>query len=153
MSDVPKGAQTFEEALAQARHHQSKMVERRNVGLKIVIGIVTFDLLLLKFGLDAHDKVSDPSELGWAMRLVAVVAFMVMAGMLTQVELSNRRDRIRYRHAEARAEKIRLGEAPPRDARSESAWYSVRQSWATTWPLAGVLFLTVAIWWLAGLVR
>lgn len=129
------------------------MVERRNIGLKIVIGIVTFDLLLLKFGLDAGDQVSDDSELTWALRLVAVVAFLVMAGMLFQLERSNRRDRIRYRHAEARAEKIRLGEAPPREARSETLWYSIRQSWATTWPLGGVFFLTVAIWWLAGLIR
>jgi hypothetical protein len=88
-----------------------------------------------------------------AIRLVAVAASVVMAGMLFQVERSNRRDRIRYRHAEARAEKIRLGEAPPRDPRPESTWYSIRQSWATTWPLGGVLLFTVAIWWIAGIVR
>jgi hypothetical protein len=153
MVEKSSSGETFSEALAQAHHHQTKMVERRNVGLKIVIGIVTFDLLLMKFGLDAGSKVSDHSELAWAIRFIAVAAFVVMAGMLIQIELSNRRDRIRYRHAEARAEKIRLGAAPPRQARAETIGFSIRQSWATTWPLAGVLCLTMAIWWLAGLIQ
>jgi hypothetical protein len=147
-----EGGQSFENALAQAAHHRSAMVERRNIGLRIVVGVVTFDVIVLKLALDATDSVSDHSELAWAIRLIAAGAFVVLAGMLLQLEGRNRRDRVVYRAAEQRADAIRLGKpASQAQPEEESIWYTIRQSWATTWTLGGVFILTIAIWWLAGL--
>lgn len=152
MSEVRPRSESFDEALAQASHHRRSMVERRNIGLKIVVGVVGFDLVVMKFAVDAADSVSDPSELAWAIRLVAIAAFAVLAGMLTQLEIRNRSDRSLYRAAELRAERIRLGQPPIQtDPEPESVPYTIKHSWATTWPLAGVLMLTVAICWLAGI--
>ncbi len=128
------------------------MVERRNIGLRIVVGVVAFDLIILKLALDATDSIEDQSELAWAIRLIAVGAFVVLAGMLLQLEGRNRRDRMVYRAAELRADAIRMGKPLPNEApEEETIWFSIRQSWATTWTLGGVLVLTIAIWWLAGL--
>jgi hypothetical protein len=128
------------------------MVERRNIGLKIVVGIVAFDLLILKLGLDAAEQVSDYQELTWALRLVAVFAFVILAGMLVQLEIRNREDRRLYRAAERRMDALRRGEdASAIEPLDESTWHTVRQSWITTWPLLGMLGLTIAIWWIASL--
>jgi hypothetical protein len=152
MADATLQGETRAEARADARHHQDNMIARRNVGLKVIIGIVTFDLLILKFGFDAGGDVTDVSELTWAIRVVSAMAFVVLMGMLIQIEVSNHRDRIRYRYADARAKKMQMGQAPPPKAKQETFWASVGRSWATTWPLLGVLCLTAAIWWLAGLI-
>jgi hypothetical protein len=144
--------ETFEEARAQAAHHRGAMVERRNIGLRIVVGIVAFDLIVLKLALDASDRVSDQSELTWSIRLIAVFALVILAGMLAQLEIRNRGDRQLYRAAERRMEAIRLGEDLTKVKPVEESWpYTVRQAWATTWPLLGMLVLTIAIWWMAGL--
>jgi hypothetical protein len=128
------------------------MVERRNIGLRIVVGIVAFDLIVLKLAVDAADQVSDHSQLAWAVRLIAVGAFVVLAGMLFQLEVRNRADRTVYRDAEQRVEAMQWNpERPHAPPLEESLWFTLRQSWATTWTLAGVLVLTVAMWWMAGL--
>jgi len=155
MSDLSEARppETFDEALAQAAHHRNAMVERRNIGLRVVVGIVAFDLVILRYALDSTGDISDQSELTWALRMIATVAFVVLTGMLCQLEIRNRSDRILYKDAEHRAEKIRRGEPPMHEPKTESLIFTIRQSWATTWPLAGVLSLTIAIWWLAGLAR
>ena len=128
------------------------MIARRNIGLRIVVGVVGFDLLMLKLALEASDKVSDQTELAWAVRIAAVGAFVVLAGMLIQIESKNRIDRGIYRAAARRAEEIRKGHAPPAiDSEPESLRYTVKQAWATTWPLIGVLALTITICWTAAL--
>jgi hypothetical protein len=152
MEADPVREETFEEARAQASHHRGAMVERRNIGLRIVVGIVAFDLLVLKLALDAADQVSDQSELTWAIRGIAVFALIVLTGMLVQLEIRNRGDRQVYRAAERRMEAIRRGEDPAGiEAPEEALSYTVRQAWATTWPLLGVAVLTVAIFVMAGL--
>jgi hypothetical protein len=152
VDDGIENVETFQDALAQAAHHRSSMVERRNIGLRIVVGVVAFDVIVLKLALDAADNVGSHSQLAWATRLIAVGAFVVLAGMLLQLEGRNRRDREVYRAAELRAEAIRAGKPLSNISwPEESFWFTVQQSWATTWPLAGLFILTVAIWWLAGL--
>jgi len=140
--------ETAEEARAQAIYHQSAMVERRNIGLRIVVGIVGFDLLVLKLALDASESVTDHSELAWAVRAVAAGAFAVLTGMLIQIESRNRTDRKIYIAASSRADAIRKGGSTvgmnAEDVK-ESLWKTVKNSWATTWTLLGVLFLTVTI--------
>ncbi len=135
----------------EARAYEA-MVARRNVGLRIVVGVVAFDLLLLKIAVEAADRVDDQAGLTMAIRLIAVVAFLVLAGMLTQIEIRNRDDRLVYRNATERVRAIRRGSTPrtEEDLR-EGFWVSVGRSWATTWPLLGVLVLTIAIWSIAGL--
>ncbi len=135
----------------EARAYEA-MVARRNVGLRIVVGVVAFDLLLLKIAVEAADRVDDQAGLTTAIRLIAVFAFLVLAGMLTQIEIRNRDDRLVYRNASERVRAIRSGSTPraEEDLR-EGFWTSVSRSWATTWPLLGVLVLTIAIWSIAGL--
>jgi len=152
MSEFGQDGATFKDAFEQAAHHHHAMVERRNIGLRIVVGVVAFDLIVLKLALEAADKVSDQGELAWAIRLIAAVAFAVLAEMLLQIEGRNRDDRAIYSAATERAEKIRQGKPPPVEAPpAESFWLTVSRSWATSWTLGGVLVLTIAIWWMAGL--
>jgi hypothetical protein len=128
------------------------MVERRNIGLKIVVGLVTFDLLFVKFAVDASQAVSHPGQLTWIIRAVATGAFITLAGMLTQIEIRSARDRRIYRACERRIEALQLGTDPSQISQRVDPWFIiVRDSWATTWPLAGFLLLTAAIWWLAGI--
>src|SRR3954454_12884455 len=152
MSEPGQDGATFKDAFEQATHHHNAMVERRNIGLRIVVGVVAFDLIVLKLALEAADKVTDQTELAWAIRLIAAVAFAVLAGMLLQIETRNRDDRAVYRAATDRAEKIRQGKPmPAQTLPTESFWLTVSRSWATSWTLGGVLVLTIAIWWMAGL--
>jgi hypothetical protein len=152
MGESPETGQTFERTLAHAAHRRGAMVERRNIGLRIVVGIVAFDLIVLKLAVDAAGQVSDHEQLAWIVRLIGVGAFVVLTGMLIQLEIRNRGDRSVYRDAEKRIEELQWdpGRAPERP-REESIWSTVRQSWATTWTLGGVLVLTIAMWWMAGL--
>jgi hypothetical protein len=144
------------ETIADVRGEETRayeaMVARRNVGLRIVVGVVAFDLLLLKIAVEAADRVDDLAGLTMAIRLIAVCAFLVLAGMLTQIEIRNRDDRLVYRNASGRVQAIRRGSSPHAEADlREGFWTSVGRSWATTWPLPGVLVLTIAIWSVAGL--
>jgi hypothetical protein len=152
MGEPPEAGQSFERTLAHAAHRRGAMVERRNIGLRIVVGIVAFDLIVLKLAVDAASRVSDHGQLAWAVRLISVGAFVVLAGMLFQLEVRNRADRTVYRDAERRVETMQWDPGrPPAPPQEESLWFTLRQSWATTWTLAGVLVLTIAMWWMAGL--
>jgi hypothetical protein len=138
MGEPPEAGQSFERTLAHAAHRRGAMVERRNIGLRIVVGIVAFDLIVLKLAVDAASRVSDHGQLAWAVRLISVGAFVVLAGMLFQLEV--------------RVETMQWDPGrPPAPPQEESLWFTLRQSWATTWTLAGVLVLTIAMWWMAGL--
>jgi hypothetical protein len=144
------------EAVEEVRGEEGRayeaMVARRNVGLRIVVGVVAFDLLLLKVAVEAADRVDDQAGLTMAIRLIAVCALIVLAGMLTQIERRNRDDRLVYRNATERVRAIRRGSTPrPVGDLREGFWTTVSRSWATTWPLLGVLVLTIAIWSIAGL--
>jgi hypothetical protein len=118
MSEPGQDGATFKDAFAQAAHHHNAMVERRNIGLRIVVGVVAFDLIVLKLALEAADNVNDHAELAWAIRLIAAGAFVVLAGMLLQIEIRNRDDRAIYTTATTRAERIRLGEPPENDSQA-----------------------------------
>jgi hypothetical protein len=141
-----------ERYLTVASYHRNAIVERRNIGLRILVGVVTFDLLFMKLALDAADRVQNVGQLAWTVRLAAIGALLTLAAMLYQIEVRSRRDRTACRTAEERARCL-FEERDPLEipAHSETYWGSWRQSWATTWPMLGMLFLTVAIWWLAGL--
>jgi len=144
------------EAIEEVRGEEARayeaMIARRNVGLRIVVGVVAFDLLLLKIAVEAADRVEDQAGLTMAIRLIAIFALLVLAGMLIQIELRNRDDRLVYRHAGERVRAIRRGAtARAEQDRKEGFWITVSRSWATTWPLLGVLVLTIAIWSIAGL--
>jgi hypothetical protein len=130
------------------------MVDRRAVGLKILVGVISFDLVVIKLGIDASAHVRNRSELAWIVRLVASTSFLVVAGMLFQLETRSRRGRALYWAAELRAEAIRRGHDPSVVATADETFAeSIKNSWATTWPLAGLLGLTVAMWLLAGILR
>lgn len=145
---------TLADLLAHAEHHRNAMVERRTIGLKVVTGVVTSDLLVLKLAVDSADHVGNHNQLAWAVRLILVVAFVVMAGMLVQLEIRNRDDRCIYRLAERRADAIQNGEDPKKVVgRTEGPWATTSRSWASSWPFAGVFFLTIALCWLAGLIN
>ncbi|MFB0632753.1 hypothetical protein [Streptomyces sp. AB3(2024)] len=69
------------------------------------------------------------------------------------MEIRNRKDRIKYRTYSARAQAaLHGGAAGLVTEKREGFWYSVRQSWASTWPLGAVLGLTIALYWFAGLI-
>lgn len=143
---------TVEDILKHAAHHRAAMAERRTIGLKIIVGIVGFDLLIMKLATDMTKNVASHTQLAWIVRLILIGAFVVVAGMLIQLEVRNSRDRGLYLLAEHRAEAIHGGR-PLTDVRyiAESPWRAVRQSWATTWPLGGILCLTIGLCWMAGL--
>jgi hypothetical protein len=155
MEEPPEKVRSaLETELAHAAHHRAAMVDRRAIGLKIVVGVVGFDLVVMKLAIDAAGHVADHDGLAWVVRLIATVALIVVAGMLFQLEVRSRRDRILYWASERRAEAIQTGADPAGVVSSgETRWDAVRNSWATTWPLAGVFGLTVAMWLLAGLLR
>jgi hypothetical protein len=141
-----------EEYLRNAAHHRSSMVERRNIGLKIVVGVVTFDLVILKVALDATKNVTDVGQLAWLVRVVVVAVLIITAGMLLQIEVRSRADRAAARTAEARADALLMGTEPSRVRTSEESLFtSVRHSWATTWPIAGLLVFTVVIWFVVAI--
>ena len=144
--------ETVDEVRAEETRNFDSVVARRNVGLKIVVGMVAFDLIVLKLALEVSDQTADQDSLTWAIRAIAIFAFLTLAGMLAQIEHRNRDDRRAYRNAAERVRAIRQGEDPAKiKTPEESLWQTVRRSWATTWPLLGVLVLTVAIWVMAGL--
>jgi hypothetical protein len=141
-----------EEYLRNAAHHRSSMVERRNVGLKIVVGVVSFDLVILKIALDSTKNVRDVGQMAWLVRVVVVAVFVTTAGMLYQIEVRSRADRAAARTAESRADALLTGTEPSRVPSSvENLAASVRHSWATTWPIAGMLVFTVVIWQVASI--
>ena len=143
---------TIEEVRAEETRSFDSVVARRNVGLRIVVGVVAFDLIILKIALEASDQVADQAGLVWAVRAIVAFAFLALAGMLIQIEHRNRDDRREYRNAIDRVKAIRRDENPAAiETPEESFAYSVRRSWATTWPLLGTLILTVAIWVIVGL--
>jgi hypothetical protein len=146
--------ETVEEVRAEETRSFDSVVARRNVGLRIVVGVVAFDLILLKIALEVSDQVvGDQGRLTWAIRAIAVFAFFALAGMLVQIEHRNRDDRREYRNAIERVRAIRDGEDPATiETPEEPFWHTVRRSWATTWPLLGTLVLTAAIWVMAGLI-
>ena len=152
MGDTVGESRSVEAELAYAAHHRDAMVDRRAIGLKIVVAVVGFDLVVMKLAIDAADNVTNHQELAWIVRLIAVGAFVVLAGMLTQLEIRSRRDRMVYWACQLRAEAIREGRDPANvTPAAETPLKTVRNSWASTWPLLGVFGLTVAICWLAGL--
>lgn|GEM_PF-2804247 len=144
--------ETVAEVRAEETRSFDSVVARRNVGLRIVVGVVAFDLILLKLALEVADQVPDHAELAWSIRAIAAFAFLALAGMLVQIEQRNRDDRREYRNAIERVRAIRRGEDPGGiETPEEDFWHTVRRSWATTWPLLGAFALTVAIWVIAGL--
>jgi hypothetical protein len=149
---VPAHAATFEQELAQAEHHRQAMVSRRNIGLRIGVGITGFDLVLLKLAIDASAHVEDHDALAWTVRGVVIAALAITAGMLIQLEIRNHRDRLLYIAAENRAEALRKkGSADDVVAPTESIPKAVRNAWATTWPLMGLTGLTIGIFALVSL--
>jgi hypothetical protein len=144
--------ETIEEVRAEETRSFDSVVARRNVGLRIVVGVVAFDLILLKIALEVSGQVLDQDGLTWAIRGIVTFAFITLSGMLIQIEHRNRDDRREYRNAIERVRAIRRGEDPAAiETPEESLRLTVRRSWATTWPLLGTLALTVAIWVMAGL--
>lgn len=128
------------------------MVARRNIGLRLVLAVVGFDLVFLKLAVDASGPVTDHGQLTWIIRLAATGAFVTLAGMLIQLEIRSAGDRRIYNACERRIEAIQLGQDPSQVRTPRSGWVAtVRESWATTWPLAGVFVLTVVVWWFAGI--
>src|SRR5512138_1423909 len=101
-----------EEYLRNAAHHRSSMVERRNIGLKIVVGVVSFDLVILKVALDSAKNVTNVNELASLVRLVVVAVFVITAGMLFQIEVRSRADRSAAKTAETRADALLMGTEP-----------------------------------------
>ncbi|MFD9412430.1 hypothetical protein ACFWBN_36230 [Streptomyces sp. NPDC059989] len=128
------------------------MTERRKIGLQVAVGAITFDLLMMKLALDAVDRVKDVQQLGWILRIAAIAAFLGSVGMLAQIEARSKKDRTRYDTAAAKAEAIREGNQLPA-AVTEDFWKSFWRSWATTWPLLGVLGLTISVCWFAALLK
>jgi hypothetical protein len=140
--------------LAQAGHHRDATTERRTVGLKIVVGIVGFDLAVTKLAIDAASHVKNIQELAWSLRGIAVVALVVVTGMLCQIELRSRHDRQIYVGAERRAEAIQAGCDPGAiNQPIDSLPKTFANAWATTWPLLGIAALTAAMCVLAGSLR
>jgi hypothetical protein len=138
--------------LNSADYHRGAMGTRRDIGLRVVVGIVSLELLVVKFAIDAAPHVTDVHRLAWAIRFVTGGACVVLAGMLCQIEARNRRNRITYINAEMQDRPTQPG-VPAEEPYDESFWFSVWQSWASTWPFLGVLGLTGAIWVVVGLLR
>jgi hypothetical protein len=143
---------TASEFLEYATYHRSAMKERRDVGLRVTIGIVGFDLLAIKLALDSVEHVSNLSALTAVVRIITLSAWVAMTGMLFQIELRNRIDRAKYKWAEEWAIALRTGATPQPVPVNDSFWRTIRNSWAGTWPVLGGIGLTIAIWWLAGLI-
>jgi hypothetical protein len=147
-------AEQIERELASAAHHRASMVDRRGTGLRIIVGVVSFDLVLMKLATDAASHVTDHHRLGTIVRVAVAAAYIVMAGMLIQLETRSRRDRQSYWWCERRADAIRRGEDPDSiPLMVETRWQVVRNSWATTWALGGVAALAGSIWLFAGILR
>jgi hypothetical protein len=138
--------------LNRADYLRGAMGTRRDIGLRIVVGIVSLDLLIVKFAIDASAHVTGVHRLAWAIRFITGGACVVLAGMLCQIEARNRRNRIAYINAEIQARPPRAG-TPDEETYDESVWFSVWQSWASTWPFLGALGLTGAVWVVVGLLR
>jgi hypothetical protein len=153
MADLPEASGAVERELARAAHHRAAMVDRRAIGLKIVVGVVGFDLVLIKLAIEAASHVTDAQELAWIVRLIATGAFVVLGGMLYQLEVRSLQDRKVYWESERRAEAIRTGDDIAKVRFQETPWGNVKTAWASTWPLGGIFVLTAAIWVFAGLLR
>ncbi|GLV87992.1 hypothetical protein Slala03_76810 [Streptomyces lavendulae subsp. lavendulae] len=136
-----------------AAYHFSAMVDRRSISLRMFTAVVILDFVATKLVMDAAKQTAHPQSLAWVLRLVLGGVFIALAGMVIQVELRNRKDRIKYRAYSARAQVALQGGATSLVAEKEEGfWYSVRQSWASTWALGAVLGLTIALCWFAGLI-
>jgi hypothetical protein len=148
----PTPSSAASEFLEYATYHRSAMKDRRDVGLRVTIGIVGFDLLAIKLAFDSVEHVSNLSAMTAVVRIITISAWVAMTGLLIQIELRNRLDRAKYRWAEDRAIALRTGATPPAIPVNDSFWRTIRASWAGTWPVLGGIGLTVALWWLAGLI-
>jgi hypothetical protein len=115
--------------------------------------VAVVDFVATKLALDAAGRVSDPQQLTSVLRFVLIGGFVALAGMAVQIERRNRLDRIVYLTNEDRALAALRGDDPASvQGHAETPWRSVRQSWATTWPLVGLAGLTAALCWFAGLI-
>ncbi|MFI9353149.1 hypothetical protein [Streptomyces lydicus] len=147
---APPSASDYTE---KASYHRDAMHERRSIGLRMFTAVVILDFVATKLVMDASGRASHPHQLTAVLRLVLVGMLLALAGLVAQLELRNRQDRIRYRTNALRAEAVLRGDPPgsvPEQA--ENRLYGVRQSWASTWPLVALLGLTAALWWFAALI-
>jgi hypothetical protein len=129
------------------------MESRRDIGFRVAIGIVGFDLLAVKLALDSADHVTSLHQLTWVIRIITVSSFIALSGMLFQIEVRNRLDRAKYTWAELTREAMDSVGAPPAGYVLDSLGKTIRNSWAATWTVAGAAGLTIAFWWLAALVH
>jgi hypothetical protein len=61
------------------------MKDRRDVGLRVTIGIVGFDLLAIKLAFDSVEHVSNLSAMTAVVRIITISAWVAMTGMLIQI--------------------------------------------------------------------
>ncbi|MER5927289.1 hypothetical protein [Streptomyces mirabilis] len=139
--------------IEKASYHRDAMHERRSIGLRMFTAVVILDFVATKLVMDASGRIAHPHQLTSVLRLVVTGMLIALAGLVTQLELRNRQDRVRYRTNSLRAEAALRGDPPGLvPEQNEGRLYAVRQSWASTWPLLATLGLTAALWWFAGLI-
>ena len=125
---------------------------RRDLGLRAFVAFAVFDLAVIKLAADSVTKVHSVTQLGWILRLISVGSFVSLCGMLFQIEVRNRGNRSEYIDTEIVIKALKNGD-PLSPRYSESLPTTVRNSWATTWPLASATVLTAASWWCAGVLH
>jgi len=104
------------------------MVQRREIGLRMFVGWVTFTLLVIRGAFDLHVRAADVGYSRVLLQVLVAGTYALLLGMLVQIELTNTRGRRKYAPAK--------GTTEPRHR-------PITRGWATTWTLAAGLLLAV----------
>jgi hypothetical protein len=129
--------------------HLTPMIERRAVGFKAFVGLITFDLVVMRGSEDAIQHVSSPNVIRFALGGAAVAGFLTLFLMLSQIEEHNAIDRGKYNAVRNELDRILFltseNDKQPKASGLRGKWQTLTLKWAYTGPLFGSLVLTAGM--------
>ena len=126
-------------------YHHRAMETRREVQLRIFLGVVAMYLVLAKGTADSISKVSEPQLLQIWVQYFFGIVFILYTIFTLQVEGWNKADRQKYMRLQQMLWDSSVdSDKPKKECCKEECWCtSIRFSWAGTWPVLTVLLLTI----------
>lgn len=143
---------TSETKIQLLEYHHNAMVDRRNIGFKAFISLITLNLI----GFNGIVEISDKLELTWCIKFWITFSYLLLfvcyGLFIVQIEKSNRQNRLAYSSLADEMNKacgLAL-EKTNEGKHQESFWYTIKKSWAATWPLLAafvVMFVCCLLIW------
>jgi hypothetical protein len=132
------------EKLELIKYHRKAMSERRNIGFKAFISLITLFLIGLKGFFELIEKTEEKDLIKSSFIICYLVLFIIYCFFIRHIEKTNKKDRIKYINLENNILSI-LEECNHKDTNkyTETIFQSICRSWAAIWTISTLLIITI----------